>query len=70
MDNKLLETDSESEDETFPCAQKCARCGRYLLQGQKIIHDPKHKNWYSHANCVKLYITKNNTQIIMKKKVE
>ncbi len=46
---------SESEDDTFPMAQKCARCGRFLLQSQKIVKDPKHKNWYSHANCVRLY---------------
>jgi hypothetical protein len=54
---KEYETDSsESESETIPSAQKCARCGRYLLQDQSIVLDPKHKNWYSHLNCVYLYI--------------
>lgn len=43
---------SDSEDETFPLAQKCARCNKYLLSMQKIIPDPKHKNWYSHAECI------------------
>jgi len=50
-----MNNESESEEETYPMAQKCARCGRYLLQSQKIVKDPKHKNWYSHANCVRLY---------------
>jgi hypothetical protein len=54
---KDCESDSsESESETIPCAQKCARCGRYLLQNQSIVPDPKRKNWYSHHKCVYLYV--------------
>ena len=63
MSENNISHSSESEDETFPLAQKCARCGRYLLQSQKVVPDPKHKNWYSHAKCVKLWQRNKSVQI-------
>lgn len=46
------------DQEVIPLAQKCSRCGHFLLQSQEIIPDPKRKYWYAHANCVQLFMRK------------
>lgn len=50
MDKSL----NKSDYDLIPCAQKCACCHKYLMQGQRTMKDPRYRYWYSHVNCVKV----------------
>jgi hypothetical protein len=49
MSDKFEEFETKTHDQV---AQRCMRCGGYLLKTQRIIRDPQWKGCDSHESCV------------------